>query len=640
MIEQCSGEGIMNIRILTICLGFILLIGLVFLGGVSGSSQPPGFWEEERAYQAALQYIEQQRKSDVLIKVVDQAGTPVKDASISYQQTTHDFAFGFTGNPGWATPSDEAQGWKLFEFTQGQYIVARPGKAQLASGESCRSGSCLHVKVNRDQNLGINSDDVSVESHASYEVTFWIKVVRAPASETGPTFGIYWGKGAVGSAWQGVDLSLVTPKLTVGDYTPVALKVTAPRAATRAIIGVRVNMEGARPGDVEFYLDDVIFIRSGSTQNLLPNPGFEQTEAEAWALWTKLCQSTGWIRLYWQLWATIEPQRGVFHWEVPDFWFQRILDRCPGARFVIDFGELAYKGVPRPDVTPAWTNADKLKDPAIFEQFKQYMYEYVYQVVKHYSDKVRWWGTLNELIAPEALSLLGTVEKAIELDRVVLKAIRDADPGAKALLATTQPGYVAQGIDIYGFVQRALASGLQVDGITIEGFPTEEFTPVWYHNFVQRLASLGKPVFIQETGYPSPRCHTSYCFPAWGGVYDEVTQAAWVKYMTAIPYGTENVMGVLWVFAVDAPLYPDWPFSYMGLFTREGRTKQAYDVYRQHIQMFTTVGSGNTNGQGQLAFRGFAGEYTVIVTAPDGRKVEQTIHVREKAENNFTIVLR
>jgi hypothetical protein len=244
MIEQCSGEGIMNIRILTICLGFILLIGLVFLGGVSGSSQPPGFWEEERAYQAALQYIEQQRKSDVLIKVVDQGGAPVKDASISYQQTTHDFAFGFTGNPGWATPSDEAQGWKLFEFTQGQYIVARPGKAQLASGESCRSGSCLHVKVNRDQNLGINSDDVSVESHASYEVTFWIKVVRAPASETGPTFGIYWGKGAVGSAWQGVDLSLVTPKLTVGDYT-------------------------------------------------LPNPGFEQTEAEAWALWTKLCQSTG-----------------------------------------------------------------------------------------------------------------------------------------------------------------------------------------------------------------------------------------------------------------------------------------------------------------------------------------------------------
>jgi hypothetical protein len=32
MIEQCSGEGIMNIRILTICLGSILLIGLVFLG--------------------------------------------------------------------------------------------------------------------------------------------------------------------------------------------------------------------------------------------------------------------------------------------------------------------------------------------------------------------------------------------------------------------------------------------------------------------------------------------------------------------------------------------------------------------------------------------------------------------------------
>jgi hypothetical protein len=84
-------------------------------------SQPPGFWEEERAYQAALEYIEQHRKSDVFIKVVDQAGTPVKGATVAYQQTAHDFAFGFTGNPGWATPSDVAPGWKYFEFTQGQY---------------------------------------------------------------------------------------------------------------------------------------------------------------------------------------------------------------------------------------------------------------------------------------------------------------------------------------------------------------------------------------------------------------------------------------------------------------------------------------------------------------------------------------
>ncbi len=604
-------------------------------------SQPPGFWEEERAYEDALEYIEQHRKSDVSIQVVDQEGTPVKGARLSYQQTSHDFAFGFTGNPGWATPSDEAPGWKFFEFTQGQYRGAQPGKARVVSVDNCRSGSCLHVELKRDQNLGINSDDVSIQPRVRYEVTFWVKVMQAPASGRGPTFGVYWGKGEVGSAWQGVDLSLATPRLTAGDYRPVTLSVTAPATATRAIIGVRINMEEARPGDVEFYLDDVSFTRSGSTRNLLSNPGVDGGGGEAWALWSELCRSTGWIRLYWQLWATIEPQRGVFRWEVPDFWFQRILDRCPKARFVVDFGELAYEGMPRPDVTPTWTNADKLDDPAIFEQFKQDLYEYVYQVVKRYSDKVRWWGTLNELIAPRALPLLGTVEKAIELDRVVVKAIRDADPGAEVLLATTQPGWVGEGIDTYGFVRRALASGLQVDGITIEGFPGEEFTPVWYQDFARRLARLGKPVFIQETGYLSqPGCP----WTAWDRKCDEVTQAAWAKYMTAIPYGTEDVMGVLWVFAVDVPsdwpLKPNWPFNTMGLFTREGRTKQAYDVYREHIRMFTTKGSDTTDEQGQISFRGFAGEYTVTVSAPDGREVEETIHVHEESENNFTITLR
>lgn len=614
-----------------------LVLGLSTFLCQSIYSQPASFREEERAYQAALQYIEQHRKSDVSIKVVDQAGAPVKDAGVSYQQTTRDFAFGFIGNPGWATPSEEAPGWGVFEFTQGQYRAALPGKAQVAYGGNCRSGGCLHVKVDRDQNLGINSYDVSIESDAPYEVTFWIKVVQAPISGTGPTFGIYWGKGAVGSAWQGVAVSLTTPKLTVGNYMPITIKVTAPRAATRAIVGVRINMEGARPGDFEFYLDDASFTRSGSSQNLLRNSGFE--EEPAWAIWSDLCESTNaWIQFCWQLWATIEPQRGVFHWEVADFWFQRILDRCPGARFVMLFSDLSYPGVPRPDVTPAWANADKLHDPVIFEQFKQDLYDYVYQVVKRYGDKVQWWSTQNELNQPTtALQLLGTIGKAIEVDRVMIKAIRDAHPEAKVLLATSNPGW---SIGPYEFAQLALASGLQVDGITVQAFPSyvgEAFTPVWYQQYVRKLASLGKPVFIQETGYPSQPCPTAECFPAWGNVYDEATQAAWVKYMTAIPYGTEDVIGVLYVFAVDQA--SDWEWKYMGLFTREGRTKQAYDVYREHIQMFTTSGRGLTDDNGKIAFRGFAGKYTVTVTAPDGRKVEQTIHVREKAENNFTIRL-
>jgi GH35 family endo-1,4-beta-xylanase len=620
-----------------------ILIGLVFLGGVTSSSQPPGFWEEERAYQAALQYIEQNRKSDVSIKVVDQASAPVKHATVAYQQTTHDFAFGFIGSPGWATPSDVAPGWKFFEFTRGRYVGARSGKALFVFGEDCRSGSCLHVKVSRDQNLGINSDDVAIEPGVVYEVTFWIKVVQAPPAGIGPTFGIYWGEGAVGSAWQGVHLSQITPRLTTGHYMPVTLRVTAPGAATRAIIGVRLNMEGARPGDVEFYLDDVTFTRSGSTQNLLRNPSFEESEARAWALWSDLCQSmNAWIQLVWFEWPFIEPQPDVFQWEATDYWFQRILDRCPGARFIFLFSELSCGGCPRLGTqVPAWVQVEQLSDPLVFERFKQDLYDYVYRVAQRYASKVEWWSTMNELNWKMDELLGGDLEKAIEINRVMIKAIRDADPQAKVLLAAGfyQPDRDFPRISPFEFAQRALQAGLQVDGITLQAWPSAQGTPVFYQNYVRQLASLGKPVFIQETGYPSQPTPPAQWWQAWGGIFDEPTQAAWVKYITTIPYGTENVLGVLWVFAVDNTI-PNRLFSHMGLFTRDGQTKQAYDVYRQHIRMFTTTGNDNTDESGKIAFRGFAGEYTVTVTAPDGRKVEETIHVREKAENNFTITLK
>ncbi len=493
-----------NGRFKLFVLGVILALTILATGNgryQTAQAQPPNFSQEEAAYQQALQYIDQHRKSDISIQVVDQAGAPIKSASVSYQQTTHDFLFGIFGSPGWATPSDDAPGWNLFEFTQGQYPPARHSEAQVVSGENCRSGSCLHVKVNRDQNLGINSDDVSIEPGAQYEATFWIKVVQAPVLEIGPTFGIYWGKGAVGSAWQGVALSSVSPQLTVGDYIPITIKVAAPTAATRAIIGVRVNLEGALPGDVEFYLDDVIFTRSGATQNLVRNPGFEETEAQGWELYSRLCTASETTILDWEEWAKIEPQRGVFQWDDADWWFQRILSHCPTARFIVLFSDLACCDVDGKD--PAWAQVHNLADPTIFAQFKQDLYGYVYQVVKRYASKVAWWTTENELNLEVAWGLLGSVEKAIEVDQVEVQAIRDAQPDAKVLLMAGYLDPYPLPILPFEFAQNALASGLQVDGFTLEAYPEPGQTPIFYRDYSQTLSSLGKPVFIQETGYPS-----------------------------------------------------------------------------------------------------------------------------------------
>jgi hypothetical protein len=460
-----------------------LLIGLALLMGMTSSvvSQPPNFSQEEVAYQQALQYIDQHRKSDVSISVVDQAGAPIKGASVSYQQKTHDFIFGFPGSA-WATP----QSWA------------------------------------------------------------------------------------------------------------------------------------------------------------------DSNEARSWTLWSDLCQAVhATVILDWEEWADIEPQRGVFQWgysgvspQSPDQVFQRILDHCPGTRFIFLFDDFSGDISWLHQKDPGWVNAemDNLADPAVFAQFKQDLTDYVYHVVKHYADKkVLYWITENELNGDQVQGWLTGPEKAIEIDQVMVQAIREARLDAKVLLTATWP---AAHPEPFEFADQALASGLQVDGISFPAYPYgPPFSPTFYQSYIQRLSSLGKPVFIQETGYPSQNNAAESNWATWSGIHDEPTQAAWDKYMTAVPFGTENVLGVILVSAEDIP-NPDAVFRDFGLFIRDGRTKQAYEMYRQLIQGFTSVGTGSTDASGKLAFRGFAGEYTVTVTAPDGRKVEQTIHVSETGGNSFTITLR
>ncbi|HXZ89929.1 MAG TPA: hypothetical protein VEG61_02605, partial [Candidatus Dormibacteraeota bacterium] len=157
-----------------------------------------------------------------------------------------------------------------------------------------------------------------------------------------------------------------------------------------------------------------------------------------------------------------------------------------------------------------------------------------------------------------------------------------------------------------------------------------EGTPVFYRQYAKSMADLGRPVFIQETGYPSEGCG-ELCvdnWPAWNRVFDESTQAAWVRYMLGIAFGTEGIIGVTSWFVDLRP--DDWSvqsFKSMGLATRDGRAKQAYSAYLDEVENFTTSGRGITDAQGRVSFRGFAGYYTIAVTAADGQRSKIGIHV-------------
>jgi len=368
----------------------------------------------------------------------------------------------------------------------------------------------------------------------------------------------------------------------------------------------------------------------------------EDSDAKGWALYSNLCSANPEVELDWEMWATIEPAKGTFHWNKADWWFQRITDHCPSARFVLMFDDLACCGVK----VASWTGISNLSNASAFGKFKQYLHDYVYQVVKRYSDRVDWWITENELNASPASDTLGSMGKEIDVDHTVVQAIKDANSDSRIILmAGLYPHYASNGqlefADPIDFARQALASGIQVNDVSVEAYPThfggQIRTPLFYQQYTRNMASvLHKPVFVQETGYPSQpcaACGTADWATAWNGIFDEPTQAAWVRYMTTDMFGTDGVIGVV-NFPYHTPTATSL-FRDFGLFTTGGYAKQAYYVLLNQTQMFTTSGNSSTNTDGVVMFRGSAGNYTISLPGYEST----TIHVSEQGNNTFTLTI-
>jgi hypothetical protein len=465
--------------VLAICLVAVILVGVIPFR-VWG--QPPDLTQEEAAYQQALQYIEQHRKNDVAITVLDSSGHPVKNLNVTYQQTSHDFKFGFEG--------------------------------------------------------------------------------FARAAENNPQ-------------------------------------------ARRT------------------YSDLCTFMNAT-------------------------------IKLIWNQWPQVEPQRGVYRWDTYDNAFKQELSLCPTARFVIVFRTLAEADPYNPYPSyPAWANMQQLSNPAVFDQFKKDLHDYVYQNVKRYGKMVDYWITETEPdLDPSWTVLMRNIQNSIDVDRVEVQAIRDAQQDAKVLLmvgfdlsGSSYAGrYVASRGHFlpYDFARNALSSGLRVDGFSVEAYPggppneNENHTPLFYRAKIQQLQSLGKGVFIQEGGYPAYDCQGCH-WKAWGTTYDETMQADWVKYMATLPFGMDNTLGDHLLTMVDFSTPGKvGEFDEMGLFTQGGDLRQSYSVFLGLMQMFRTKGSALTDDKGQISFRGFAGYYTVTAKASSSQRSSLSIHVQQLSNSTYT----
>jgi hypothetical protein len=76
---------------------FLLALVLVALGRTSIAGPPEAYqkkWRDDAVNQRIGRNIEQYRKGDAVLKVVDAAGKPLSGVRVEVQQTGHEFLFG------------------------------------------------------------------------------------------------------------------------------------------------------------------------------------------------------------------------------------------------------------------------------------------------------------------------------------------------------------------------------------------------------------------------------------------------------------------------------------------------------------------------------------------------------------------
>lgn len=363
-------------------------------------------------------------------------------------------------------------------------------------------------------------------------------------------------------------------------------------------------------------------------------------------------------------WAQIEPSQGLFDFKETDAHVNWLLEngrlRLWG-RFhglLLDWNSLGWA----PPQPPGYSGFDRISDPVAFEQYKQLLYEFVFQVASHYRGKFSGYMTQLEVNWPSVVIRTGvakapvwTIQQAVEVEKVVTKAVRNADPEAIIILATSgiepvdaQHSHLPTDLTPMDFTRLCIKSGVDFDIVALEVYPMDG-TPASYYDYVRNLAALGKPAFINESGYPSsrpddwiksqpdPQAAADWVMSWRWHVFDEHAQALWVKYLFTLLFGLKGVAGVnLWLVSdIKDGVTGVLLFKNMGVYNVNGSRKESALLLRALLMNFTTSGTTTTDVDGQLALRGFAGNYTVNVEGYE----PFIVHVPEAVAINSTITL-
>lgn len=341
----------------------------------------------------------------------------------------------------------------------------------------------------------------------------------------------------------------------------------------------------------------------------------------------------------------LEPSEGEYDFSYPDT--TSGLDTLLSKGFSVN-GGFAYYG--HPD--------DQLDCPAYwedmtFEEYKNNIHDHFKALSAHYSDQIDLWMFNEQNLSWSNCRALNWEQK-FDAYQSVMSGLNSGYAGSRNIVASIALPYgwnQEKLTDMNAIPPVGISFPVYLDMVQERGLPLDAIGLEFYHFGIDipgntgapglSLAAIARamdlynkyelPVYITEFQVPSSQePGTSWLHQPW----DEATQAEFARDFYTLAFGNESMQGVQWAaFVSDKNTF----LINSGILDEDYQPKPVYYTLKDLIASWTTNGSATTDENGVLEIRGFAGDYEITVTQPDGTQTSSVVNISEQQDTGVEI---
>ena len=329
----------------------------------------------------------------------------------------------------------------------------------------------------------------------------------------------------------------------------------------------------------------------------------------------------------WTTWRLIQPTQNQFNFSSVQGQIDYVRAHNPHAKFFARLQGI----VPDPLVgdslndstPPAFTNFTS-SIPSDPTAYLNQVRIYVRTLVSKYAGQIDVWVTPIEInridYATTAFNLPTppwTLQDAVQIDRVIVDAVKEGDPNATLVLGTSTPLSPYEGnsetrVDPIVFEQMAITAGVTFDEVAVEAYAFSGDISFWFR-YLAEMSNLGRPIFINEAGISSEGFDYVKLQSA------REAQDAWYQDLLTLSLAMKPIVGVFLLEFKDRIVQARYSqFENMGLVDSSGQPKPSYSGIRSILQQLTQLNQ-TTSPDGQVSVGLLAGNYMLHANEFEGQ---------------------